>query len=77
MTVTTTTCGCYTCDDERRREQYERDGDFAALFSRYMIVCPECGNKRCPKSTHHDNDCTGSNEPNQLGSRYQYGPISE
>lgn len=26
-----------------------------------MILCPDCGNKRCPKATHHDNACTNSN----------------
>ena len=36
----------------------------------YMVVCQDCGNKRCPKSTHHGNECTGSNEPGQIGSRY-------
>jgi Zn finger protein HypA/HybF involved in hydrogenase expression len=35
-----------------------------------MIVCPKCGNKRCPKSTDHNLECTGSNEPDQEGSRY-------
>lgn len=35
-----------------------------------MWVCPQCGNKRCPRATHHDNACTGSNEPGQEGSRY-------
>jgi hypothetical protein len=36
----------------------------------YMILCPECGNKRCPKSTDCSLSCTGSNEPGQSGSRY-------
>lgn len=35
-----------------------------------MIVCSECGNKRCPHGTDHRYTCTGSNEPNQSGSRY-------
>lgn len=35
-----------------------------------FIVCPDCGNKRCPKATFHDNDCTRSNEPGQEGSSY-------
>lgn len=35
-----------------------------------MIVCPNCGNKRCPKATDHNHRCTGSNEPGQAGSRY-------
>jgi len=36
----------------------------------FMILCPECGNKRCPKSTDCSLSCTGSNEPGQSGSRY-------
>ena len=35
---------------------------------RPFIVCPECGNKRCPKATHHDHECSGSNEVGQSGS---------
>lgn len=35
-----------------------------------MIVCPECGYKRCPKANDCRNACTGSNEPGQTGSAY-------
>lgn len=35
-----------------------------------MYLCPTCGNKRCPKATDHRLDCTDSNEPGQVGSRY-------
>ena len=35
-----------------------------------MIVCSECGNKRCPKATDHNFSCTGSNEVGQFGSIY-------
>ena len=35
-----------------------------------MILCPVCGNKRCPKASDHRLDCTGSNEPGQAGSVY-------
>jgi hypothetical protein len=35
-----------------------------------MIVCPDCGNKRCPKANDHRHACTGSNEPGQPGSAY-------
>lgn len=35
-----------------------------------MILCSECGNKRCPHATDHRLKCTGSNEPNQTGSMY-------
>lgn len=71
--------------DERRRDaaRTTRCGRCAACqppfdianprFS-FMILCPECGNKRCPKATDHRHDCTGSNEPGQLGSRFQNPP---
>lgn len=39
-----------------------------------MIVCPECGNKRCPKANDCRNACTGSNEPGQAGSAYPASP---
>jgi hypothetical protein len=35
-----------------------------------MILCPDCGNKRCPKANDHRNACTGSNDPGQPGSAY-------
>lgn len=50
-------CGCFDCStDERRMTTF--------------IVCGTCGNKRCPHATNHKNECTGSNEPGQKGSRY-------
>ncbi|MGL4649946.1 MAG: hypothetical protein ACRC1H_11100 [Caldilineaceae bacterium] len=36
-----------------------------------MALCPDCGNKRCPKANDHRNVCTGSNEPGQPGSAYE------
>jgi hypothetical protein len=33
-----------------------------------MVLCPQCGNKRCPKATWHVHACTGSNAPGQPGS---------
>jgi hypothetical protein len=73
--MTAPECGCYECDDARRRARHLESGDWSILLCRFMIVCPGCGNKRCPKATQHDNPCTGSNAPNQPGSRYQYPPI--
>jgi len=35
-----------------------------------MILCPECGNKRCPHASDHRLKCTESNEPGQPGSMY-------
>ncbi|MCY0256215.1 DUF551 domain-containing protein [Klebsiella pneumoniae] len=40
------------------------------------MVCPDCGNKRCPRANDHRNACTGSNEPGQEGSAYPAAPQS-
>ena len=37
-----------------------------------MIICSECGNKRCTKATNHELRCTNSNDPRQLGSDYAH-----
>ncbi|MGV4207664.1 hypothetical protein [Citrobacter freundii] len=42
-----------------------------------FVVCPECGNKRCPHANDHRNACTGSNEPGQVGSAYPAAPQQE
>ena len=53
-------CWCHNC----------RPIDYTDPGSVYMRLCPTCGNKRCPKATNHLNDCTNSNEPNQVGNIY-------
>jgi hypothetical protein len=35
-----------------------------------MVLCPSCGNKRCPKANNHNNPCTNSNDTGQEGSYY-------
>jgi hypothetical protein len=35
-----------------------------------MVVCPTCGNKRCPNASDHELECTNSNESGQAGSVY-------
>lgn len=42
-----------------------------------FVVCPDCGNKRCPHANDHNNACTGSNEPGQVGSAYPAAPQQE
>lgn len=59
------TCGCWTCVAEHKATQ-----PFPQSLSFPFIVCDLCGNKRCPRATHHDNDCTESNDTDQPGSRY-------
>jgi hypothetical protein len=51
-------CGCWRCLHERNEMRLR------------MIVCPTCGNKRCPKASDHDLTCTGSNGAGQPGSVY-------
>ena len=55
---------------------------YELMASARMFLCPDCGNKRCPRATSHQNACTGSNEPGQEGSSYffaeagiQQGPV--
>lgn len=50
-------CWCQTCRP-------------ITLADMRMVVCPDCGFKRCPKANDHRNACTGSNEPGQPGSAY-------
>jgi len=61
-----------TCDCHRCIKEY----DLRYVYRQYpvdltrMILCPTCGNKRCPKASDHRLDCTNSNEPGQPGSVY-------
>ncbi|HBV2215187.1 TPA: hypothetical protein MDR63_004732 [Klebsiella quasipneumoniae] len=50
-------CWCRTCRP-------------VVLNDMHFVVCPDCGNKRCPRANDHRNACTGSNEPGQEGSAY-------
>lgn len=52
-------CFCMECDIDEN------------IIRTRMSVCPDCGNKRCPKATNHENPCSGSNEHGQKGSAYQ------
>ncbi|MGF4045750.1 hypothetical protein ACX800_09885 [Paenarthrobacter nitroguajacolicus] len=70
-------CDCYECS-RRVGEVIATSDPTADLSTRInnnpvnrMIVCPECGNKRCPRATSHDEECTASNDPGQEGSRYE------
>jgi len=59
MTEPTQKCWCTTC-----RPQTLDDCRF--------VVCPDCGNKRCPKAHNHALACTNSNEPGQPGSSWEH-----
>jgi hypothetical protein len=62
------TTDCRRCDAARRSAISE--GDVIGRLSMRMIVCPDCGNKRCPRATDHRLGCSGSNDPGQVGSDY-------
>ncbi len=60
-------CVCHKCIKEK---DLRNEMGFP-LSSGQMIVCPDCGNKRCPRASDHELDCTGSNEPGQKGSIFE------
>ena len=63
-------CYCHRCLRERD-ERVSWGGTFSLPFaSTRMIVCPKCGNKRCPRASDHRLDCADSNDPGQSGSIY-------
>ena len=57
-------CSCRTCRP-------------VTISDMRFVVCPDCGNKRCPHANDHRNACTGSNEPGQEGSAYPAAPQQE
>ncbi|VGH95946.1 Uncharacterised protein [Klebsiella pneumoniae] len=54
-------CWCHTCRP-------------VVLNDMRFVVCPDCGNKRCPRANDHRNACAGSNDPGQEGSAYPDTP---
>lgn len=71
-------CWCRRCEAAARPPMpcVTGDGAFTEWFLKHhaprFIVCPDCGNKRCPRATAHWLACTSSNDPGQPGS--DYGP---
>jgi hypothetical protein len=55
-------CPCAACDPGMML-----DGEYTPFPSR-MNICPQCGNKRCPKASNHARwQCSGSNDVGQVG----------
>jgi len=61
-------CNCHDCS-ENRNEFLMAQGLQPEVI--VMIFCPICGNKRCPKASYHELECTNSDEPGQPGSIYE------
>lgn len=64
-------CECHKCILAKKLSVDIPGLGKVALSAAKMILCGECGNKRCPKASDHDLDCTDSNEPGQPGSVYE------
>jgi hypothetical protein len=52
-------CWCETCNPR-------------SFLNSHMVLCPTCGNKRCPHAHYHRNACTGSNDVGQPGSSWEH-----
>ena len=57
-------------EERNQKKAVGADGILWNPFGMPFIMCKVCGCKRCPKATDCSLDCTGSNEPGQLGSVY-------
>jgi hypothetical protein len=68
-------CSCVKCSTELQRVINTIPGlPFSDRMNgplNRMILCANCGNKRCPHASDHDRQCTDSNESGQPGSVYQ------
>jgi hypothetical protein len=61
---------CHKCLEGKTLVVNGEDTGMPITMTR-MILCVDCGNKRCPKATNHELECTNSNEPGQTGSIYE------
>lgn len=66
MFETDSGCQCLRCLTDRGVQDYPG----VSVAATRMILCAECGSKRCPNATDCRLDCTKSNEPGQYGSQY-------
>jgi len=69
---------CWKCLDGVMVELFtnpDKEGDQYSFkipaTSTRMLLCPNCGCKRCPKASDHELECTDSNEAGQEGSVYR------
>lgn len=72
-------CPCNACHKEKlaANPPADRAGSLMALASRGIVLCPTCGNKRCPHANDHRNACTGSNEQGQVASHGDHSMLLE
>ena len=58
-------CPCRACQDDQISKQTVFAGLTFPYSMTHMVVCPQCGNKRCLHAHNHRYVCSKSNEPNQ------------
>jgi hypothetical protein len=62
-------CICHRCIKEKGlKAELNFGAHTLPLNCTRMIVCGQCGNKRCPRASDHRLACTGSNASGQAGS---------
>lgn len=66
-------CPCQECD-ERVQHIIEANPEIGWWTGSGMIVCPDCGNKRCPQAASHDYWCSRSNVPDQVRLHKAFDP---
>lgn len=60
---------CHKCNKGKTKDI--GDGFEVPISGLIMVLCLTCGNKRCPKASDHELECTGSNKSGQKGSIYE------
>jgi len=59
-------CECHRCIEENNLTISHPALGKVPLSVGKMILCPECGNKRCPQASDHRLECTNSNDEGQV-----------
>ena len=55
-----TDCWCARCEGEaKQRLVVSGRMSWAESIAGFMHICPDCGNKRCPRAAFHGYDCEG------------------
>lgn len=52
-------CPCWICVEANDKVIHGEN----YWLHRTFIVCPDCGDKRCPKAVHHGNPCAAAEAP--------------
>lgn len=62
---------CLSCRSQWETRARPAGVPLWTITGQRMTLCPDCGNKRCPKATDHELACTASNATGQPGSTWE------